>query len=96
MKLKLFLLFLFFSFFGVLYNINQTNHEYYSVLFEEKMERIVYGSSAPRGRILDRNGVVLADNETTTSLVLIPNQITDKETATEKAHLKLGEPTSIT
>ena len=35
--------------------------------------------AADRGRILDRNGVVLADNITTTSLVLIPNQITDKE-----------------
>ena len=32
-----------------------------------------------RGLILDRNGVVLADNITTTSLVLIPNQIEDKE-----------------
>ena len=35
--------------------------------------------AADRGRILDRNGVVLADNITTTSLVLIPNQINDKE-----------------
>ena len=35
---------------------------------------------ASRGLILDRNGVVLADNLTTTSLVLIPNQIKDKET----------------
>ena len=34
---------------------------------------------ANRGKIYDRNGVVLADNITTTSLVLIPNQITDKE-----------------
>ena len=32
-----------------------------------------------RGLILDRNGVVLADNITTTSLVLVPNQIKDKE-----------------
>ena len=32
-----------------------------------------------RGLIYDRNGVVLADNVTTTSLVLIPNQITDKK-----------------
>ena len=32
-----------------------------------------------RGRILDRNGNILADNLTTTSLVLIPNQIKDKE-----------------
>ena len=30
---------------------------------------------ANRGLILDRNGVVLADNITTTSLVLVPNQI---------------------
>lgn len=36
---------------------------------------------ANRGLILDRNGVVLADNLTTTSLVLIPNQIKDKEKA---------------
>ncbi|MEG1987091.1 MAG: stage V sporulation protein D [Bacilli bacterium] len=34
---------------------------------------------ASRGLILDRNGVILADNLTTTSLVLIPNQIKDKE-----------------
>ena len=32
---------------------------------------------ANRGLILDRNGVVLADNLTTTSLVIIPNQIED-------------------
>lgn len=35
--------------------------------------------AADRGLILDRNGVVLADNLTTVSLVLIPNQITEKE-----------------
>ena len=34
---------------------------------------------ANRGKIFDRNGIVLADNITTTSLVLIPNQIKDKE-----------------
>lgn len=39
---------------------------------------------ADRGKIFDRNGVVLADNITTTSLVLIPNQIKDKKYATEK------------
>ncbi len=37
---------------------------------------------ADRGKILDRNGVVLADNLTTTSLVLIPNQIKNKEEVT--------------
>ena len=38
---------------------------------------------ANRGKIYDRNGVVLADNITTTSLVLIPNQIEDKEKTAE-------------
>ncbi len=39
---------------------------------------------ADRGKIYDRNGVVLADNITTTSLVLIPSQIKDKKMATKK------------
>ncbi len=39
---------------------------------------------ANRGLILDRNGVVLADNLTTTSLVLVPNQIKDKKNTTTK------------
>ena len=39
---------------------------------------------ADRGKIYDRNGVVLADNITTTSLVLIPNQIESKKEVTEK------------
>lgn len=39
---------------------------------------------ADRGKITDRNGVVLADNVTTTSLVLIPNQIKDKEKTTKE------------
>ena len=38
---------------------------------------------ANRGLILDRNGVVLADNLTTTSLVLIHNQIKDKDKVTK-------------
>ena len=39
---------------------------------------------ADRGLIYDRNGVVLANNITTTSLVLIPNQIKNKKEVTEK------------
>ena len=37
-----------------------------------------------RGKILDRNGNILADNLTTTSLVLVPNQIKDKEKTTKE------------
>lgn len=39
---------------------------------------------ASRGKILDRNGIVLADNVTTTSLVLVPNQIKNKREVTEE------------
>ena len=39
---------------------------------------------ANRGLITDRNGTILADNLTTTSLILIPNQIKDKEKATKE------------
>ncbi len=35
--------------------------------------------TADRGLITDRNGVVLAENITTTSLVVVPNQISNKE-----------------
>ena len=39
---------------------------------------------ADRGLIYDRTGVILADNATTTSLVVIPNQIKDKKETTKK------------
>ena len=48
---------------------------------------------ADRGKIYDRNKVVLADNITTTSLVLIPNQIKEKERAIKELSkiLKVSE-----
>ncbi len=39
---------------------------------------------ANRGIVFDRNGIILADNLTTTSLVLIPNQIIDKDLTAQK------------
>ena len=39
---------------------------------------------AERGKIFDRNGIILADNLTTTSLVILPNQVKDKELVTRK------------
>lgn len=45
---------------------------------------------ADRGKILDRNGEILADNLTTSSLVLIPNQIKNKEDTTKKLANILG------
>ena len=44
--------------------------------------------TADRGRILDRNGKVLATNITTTTLYVVPNQVVDKEdTATKLASI---------
>lgn len=40
--------------------------------------------TADRGRILDRNGKVLATNITTTTLYVVPNQIVDKEDTAKK------------
>lgn len=40
--------------------------------------------TADRGEILDRNGKVLATNITTTSLVIIPNQVKDAEEVAKK------------
>lgn len=48
--------------------------------------------TADRGRILDRNGNILATNITTTSLVLIPNQIEDKEAVSKDIADILGVP----
>lgn len=45
---------------------------------------------ADRGKILDRNGVVLADNLTTSSLVLIPSQMKDKKKVTKELSSILG------
>ena len=47
---------------------------------------------ADRGKIYDRNGIVLADNITTTSLVLIPNQIKNKEEVTIESNKDLETP----
>lgn len=47
---------------------------------------------ANRGKIYDRNGVVLADNLTTSSLVFIPNQIKDKIGTAEKISEILDVP----
>ena len=45
---------------------------------------------ADRGKILDRNGVVLADNLTTSSLVFIPSQIKEKERVCSEISKVLG------
>lgn len=46
--------------------------------------------TADRGKIKDRNGKILADNITTTSLVVIPNQIKNKEEVAKSLAKILG------
>ena len=64
MKIKLLILTCFIIFGIQLYHLNYEMHDYYKMLYKEKTERYVYGASARRGRILDRNGNVLVDNKT--------------------------------
>ena len=45
---------------------------------------------APRGRILDRNGVVLADNQSVCNVTVIHNQITDPERVIEVLSTELN------
>lgn len=85
-KIKLFIIFVFIFFIVIILKV------FYIQVFEyDKLNELASSLwsrnlpiEADRGIIYDRNGVVLADNITTTSLVLIPNQIKDKKTATEK------------
>ena len=37
-------------------------HDYYKKILEDSNNKIIYGYSAPRGRIIDRNGNIIVDN----------------------------------
>ena len=52
---------------------------FYNMKLSKSTENYIYGESAPRGRILDRNGKIIVDNITTVGLYLVPTQIKDKE-----------------
>ncbi len=64
--------------FGRLVYLMVWRADYYSQLATELHER-ERSIKAARGRILDRNGTVLADNKTVCTISVIYNQITDKE-----------------
>jgi len=63
MRKKIILLIFLFSiiFLRIVY-LNYYKRDKYIELLINKTENYVYGNSAPRGRILDRNGIVLVDN----------------------------------
>ncbi len=91
-RIKIFLLFLLLAFILIILKV------FYVQIFDYKklssLANDLWSRDLPveanRGRILDRNGVVLADNLTTTSLVLVPNQIKDKKKATQELAEILG------
>lgn len=58
----LFLVFIIMVIIYRLININIINNNKYLELLDKKTNNYVYSKSAPRGRILDRNGKVLVDN----------------------------------
>jgi len=61
-KTIIFLMLMFFLIMFRLYNLNYINTEKYQKLLKEKTINYVYGTDAPRGRILDKNGKILVDN----------------------------------
>ena len=61
-NIKIFIYFIFCVFLIRILYLNIYKDNYYNILLNKKVNNIVYGSSAPRGRILDRNGKILVDN----------------------------------
>ena len=46
-----------------LFNVQVINNKYYVSKLKDKTDVLIYGSTAPRGRIYDRNGILIVDNE---------------------------------
>ncbi|MDY5483342.1 MAG: peptidoglycan D,D-transpeptidase FtsI family protein [Otoolea sp.] len=63
---------------GRLFFLMIVSAEYYSEMAEDLHQR-ERSIKAARGRILDRNGVVIADNRTVCTISVVHNQITDPE-----------------
>ena len=68
--------------FGRLVYLMVWRADYYSAKATQLHER-ERSIKAARGRILDRNGTVLADNKTVCTISVIHNQIADKERVIE-------------
>lgn len=89
-RMKIVLLFIIFLFLIIIFKVF-----YIQVINYDKLNNLansLWNRNLPieanRGKILDTNGITLADNLTTASLVLIPNQIKNKEeVATELAKI---------
>ena len=91
-KIKIVLIVIFFLFILIVCKVGYIQLFQYSKL--NKLAKDLWSRNLPieanRGKIYDRNGVILADNLTTTSLVLIPNQIKDKDKVSQDLANILG------
>lgn len=91
-KIKIVLIIIFFLFIVIICKVGYIQLFQYKKL--NKLASDLWSRNLPieanRGKIYDRNGVVLADNLTTTSLVLIPNQIKDKDRVSQDLANILG------
>ena len=77
--------------FGRIFYIQVFSHNKLNELAEALWQRNL-PITADRGRILDRNGKVLATNITTTTLYVVPNQILNKEDTSYKLAKILNAP----
>lgn len=60
--LYILLLLVFFVCLSRLYYLMFYKSDYYKEILDSKTNKIIYGTSAPRGRIIDRNGNIIVDN----------------------------------
>ena len=85
-RLKIFVLIVFFVFLVIILKVFYIQVFQYNKL--SKLSSDLWSRNLPiepdRGKIYDRSGFILADNITTTSLVLIPNQLENKKKVTKK------------
>ena len=83
MNTKALVAIIFCFFICVLFNLNLHHHQEYKNLYQQKTDNIVYEGSGVRGRILDRNGIVLVDNVGVLNIVYHKNpQVTSEKELT--------------
>jgi len=87
---RLILLFLFFVLIAGLFFVQVLKGNYYYALSRKNSIRLI-PQDAGRGKILDRNGQVLADNQLSFDAVIIPQELKDKD----KVFSKLAEILSV-
>lgn len=85
------IIFLFLLIIGKVFYIQVFSYKKLSLLADSLWSRNL-PIEGNRGKIYDTNGIILADNETTVSLVFIPNQIKDKEEVARKISKILNTP----